>query len=185
MSHTVEQIVQRLRTIGAMDRDWLLHRLSPEERRLVLTALVGDSGVANGQNGAGSAHTNGHSSDPVILGPADAELAVLKNLPSEDVAALLADQSDWTVVVLMQAQHWPWAEDYLRSLPTAKLHDLRELSDQLGSSVRPKVKEAVARIVAGRVQQRTPRNVNRTLFDLVLDRVQRNPDVQQEPRITG
>jgi hypothetical protein len=187
MNETLEQIVQRLRTISATDRDWLLHRLSADERRLVLTALVGNGkDVVNGQNGMSSSiHTNGHSTDAVARNQAGTALAALTNLPVEDVATLLAGESDWTIVVLMQAMHWPWAEDYLRSLPTAKLHDLRELSDQLGDSVRPKVKEAVARIMADRVQQRAPRNVNRTMFDLVLERVQRNPDIQQEPRITG
>ena len=185
MSQIVEEIVQRLKSISAADRSWLLHRLSTDERRQVLNALVGEGGVKAGANGNGNGNgaANGHSHKAAVeLGM---DLAALKGLSAEDAVALLGSESDWTLVVLLQSAGWPWAEGFLRSLPQRRLHDLRELSDQIGSSVKPKVRDAVARIIAARVREQEPVDAGRSLFDVALERAHLNTGGNPDQRTTG
>jgi hypothetical protein len=183
MNHAVEQVVGRLRTMSAQDRDWLLGQLSAEERRRVLTALVGNGSAVNGE---GREKTRpGNSTSNATNGAHDPELAALAAASASDVADLLSKENDWTIVVLLQHREWPWAEEYLQSLPPFRLKALRELANELGETIRPKVKETVARIIGRQLRPHVADGTGkRSVFDVMLERAQISPSFAERPGST-
>lgn len=172
MSQTSQQVIERLRTIAPQDREWLLRSLSVEERHLVLNALMGENAGIVIDDAVDHVNGNGqdHSAALVSSNKHDPRLTALMHASADEVAAILRDESEWAIVVLLQFTAWPWANDFLGTLTSAKVHSLREAAVQIGQSVKPKVGEALALIVASRLQRRAPQNIHRSMFDMALER---------------
>jgi hypothetical protein len=189
MNQNVQQVIERLRTLAARDREWLLCSLSAEERRRVLAALMGENAEPADQgmetatvNGNGKDHSAESMSSPDRLDP---RLAALMNASADSVADVLAGESDWTIVVLLEFYRWPWAEDFLRSLTAARMQSLREISEHVSKSVKPKVGETLALVIAGRLQRQAPQSINRSMFDMALERAQFGAPVMPSDKGVG
>lgn len=179
MTDAASQIVGRLRSLGVRDREWVLCQLSIEERQQVLVMLsandantgIPESGVApEGDRDRGMLPA-GVSANQSTITP---ELIAIENAKPDELAALLAEQTDWTVVVLLAAKDWSWTESLLGMLPPARLRALRELSNMLGNSVRPRVRDAVIRLVADQLCADVHQGGSRSVFDIVLERAERD-----------
>jgi len=179
MTDAASQIVGRLRSLGVRDREWVLCQLSIEERQQVLAVLtandantgIPESGVAPEDDRDRGMLPAGVSANQSTITP---ELIAIENAKPGELAALLAEQTDWTVVVLLAAKDWSWTESLLGMLPPARLRALRELSNTLGNSVRPRVRDTVAGLVADQLRANAHQDGGRSIFDIVLERAERD-----------
>lgn len=173
MTETTKKLVDRLRTLSVDDREWLMCQLSVDERRQILAALAGDSETAAGLDATnldGVALAARASEGACVLAMEFVELDCAK---AEDIALLLADEADWTVVVLLGYREWSWAEAYLRRMSPLRLSALRDLSTVLGKTIRPRVARTVVGIIADRLRVADQATTLPSLFDLVLENAQR------------
>jgi hypothetical protein len=65
------------------------------------------------------------------------------------------------------------------------MQSLREISEHVSKSVKPKVGETLALVIAGRLQRQAPQSINRSMFDMALERAQFGAPVMPSDKGVG
>jgi len=158
------RIALRLRDLSPGDREWLLAHLAPQDCRRVSDAL--------------REHREQHAqpapiespSKPASEGAQDTPVARLAAAPAARVKALLGEQPDWAIALLLSADSWPWAEAFLDDLVPERIRALRALASELAPRVKPRFRQAVVHTIASRIQPPAPALPATRAFDAALER---------------
>jgi hypothetical protein len=154
------RIALRLRNLSPDDREWLLAQLAPEDCRRVSEALREHRAQAS----------SARSINPPRVEEGFSPVARLTAAPAARVQALLAEQPDWAIALLLSTDSWPWAEEFLDELVPERLSALRALASELAPRVKPKVRQAVVHTIASRIQPPATVLPATRAFDAALER---------------
>lgn len=154
------RIALRLRDLSPGDREWLLARLTPQDCRRVSEALR--------EHRAEDLSTKSLSRPRVEEGLSPE--AWLTAAPAARAKAVLAEQPDWAIALLLSADSWPWAEEFLDELVPERLRALRALASELAPRVKPQFRQALVHAIASRIQPPVTALPATRAFDAALER---------------
>ena len=123
------RIALRLRDLSPGDREWLLAQLAPQDCKRVSEALREHRGQALSDKSLNRPRMEGALSSGA--GAQDTPEARLTAAPAARVKAVLAEQPDWAIALLLSADSWPWAEEFLDELVPERIRALRALASEL------------------------------------------------------
>ena len=162
------RIALRLRDLSPGDREWLLAQLAPQDCKRVSEALREHRAQALSDKLFNRPRMEGTL--PSGAGVQDTPEARLTAAPAARVKALLAEQPDWAIALLLSADSWPWAEEFLDELVPERLRALRALASELAPRVKPKLRQAVVHTIASRIQPPATALPATRAFDAALER---------------
>ena len=154
------RIALRLRDLSPGDREWLLAQLAPQDCRRVSEALR--------EHRAQSSSAT--SLDRPRVEEGLSPVARLTAAPAPRVKVLLAEQPDWAIALLLSAESWPWAEEFLDELVPERIRALRALASELAPRVKPKFRQALVHTIASRIQPPATALPATRAFDAALER---------------
>jgi hypothetical protein len=134
-----------LHGLAPADREWMLARL-PEPRQQELGALLEELQSLGLPPDAGLIH-EAIGDAPAAASPA----ANLMQASAEQMHALLAEEPDRLVALLVSSSAWPWKERFFVLLGAARAQRVRELA--LLSAAGPALREAVLASACSRLEQ--------------------------------
>src|SRR5262249_25645839 len=112
-------------------------------------------------SGAGDSRKSGAGSDPV---------ARLAAAGLAEVRKVLVGQPDWAVALLLSGHEWPWAAEFLGALPPERIRALRGLAAELSLAAKPRVREVLMGILAGKLDLAPAQTPVTRAFDAALER---------------
>ena len=157
MSDTFRKIALRLNELHRTDRDWMLGQLPEDARARVapllrelsalgadeLPASTFDELVASAGRGPKPASKPAVETPDVSSGIAHADHASMH--------ALLADEPDWVIALVVNHSEWPWLDDFIEALPPERVGELHVTARELDAVVKPRVKDAILHALGGRL----------------------------------
>ena len=179
------RIALRLRDLSPADREWLLGQLAPEDCRRVTEALrlhrAQTLAVAaraterqpSGERGnpqwgsAGKSPAGDRAPDEANQ---DVPVNRLMAAPPPRVKALLGEQPDWAIALVLSAESWPWTQEFLGDLVPERIRALRAQASELAPCVKPKFRQAVVRAIESKMQPATVESPVTVAFDTALER---------------
>jgi hypothetical protein len=117
----IDDLIARLGTLAAADRDWLLEALSPAAREQLLQLTRGELGqdadtpLAQPQP-HGAALSATAQASPSFDSPASL-IAQMADIPVSVLAEVLAAEPIWLTAALLRIAEWPWRAQLLQRLP--------------------------------------------------------------------
>jgi hypothetical protein len=163
------RIALRLRDVVPDDREWLLGQLGEDECRRVSAAL-------REHRRLGVAPATGPIKSPVVGSPRELPAAGvdptsrLAAATSSDIGKLLEGQPDWVFALLLLDGDWPWAAEFLDTLPAERIRRLRALAGELSLCVKPRVRESVVSMLSAKLETRPVVTPVARAFDAALER---------------
>jgi len=112
--------------------------------------------------------------DPIFSPPIEGATDSLSSSDSESMRMFLSEQPDWVCALLVADARWPWVGDYLAGLDADKLMRLEALVRRLSTTVKPRVRVAVAEIVNKWLSTNDHRPLQESAFDMLLARLRQN-----------
>jgi hypothetical protein len=156
------RIALRLRDLGPADREWLLSQLDEDDCKRVSAALH------EHRRSLGQVQTRAEEKLTAALAGND-PVTRFKAANLEDVKDLFARQPDWAIALVLSASDIPWASRFLAELPPERIRRLRAVATEL-ASVKPKVREVLLRILAGKFDLGGSQTPVTLAFDAALER---------------
>ena len=178
-----QKSAQRLSVASSEDRAWVLSMLETEDRIRIMAAMRDLHSPDQESDESVDVSSPAHSTPGQYVNPpAQGESDRLGNVDSESMRLLLSEQPDWVCALLVADARWHWAEEYLAGLDADKLLRLETLVRRCNTTVRPRVRAAVAEIVGKWLSAADHRPSQLSAFDVLLDRLR-----QKEPAaaVTG
>ncbi len=138
------RIAVRLRDLSPLDREWFLGQLAPDDCKRISAAL----------------HQH--------------RLLALPSASVENVRQILSAQPDFVVALVLSADQWPWTQEFLGTLAPERIRALRTLAAELSSRVKPKMREALVRSIAAKLNpSETVHSPATSAFDAALEHATR------------
>lgn len=148
----VADILQRLHTLGADDRTWVLGKLpAPAKSLLLATASSERSPVVPAAPAAGDGPT---------LPP---------TLPALQVAAALKEEPAWLAAALLDGAAESWIAEVIQRLPAVLRADIATIR-RGGSTLTPAARQTLIGLFLAKVGQATPRPAP-SGFQVLLERL--------------
>lgn len=163
----------RLSSASPEERTWVLAQLDPEDRVRLAAALqdLRDSASPSGPT------EGGFSAGPHDDAPYPPVNDALKRVGHEAMAALLRDEPDWVIALLVGEAQWPWVEGYLAQLSADRLQALGACVQRVNATVKPRSRAAAIDIVSERLESRDSTSTPDSPFDALLARLRRQDSV--------
>jgi hypothetical protein len=155
------RIALRLRELSPADREWLLGQLAPEDCSRVSEALRQHRAQVISSEPADHARVEEGSDIPVSR---------LRSAPAARVKALLAEEPDWAIALVLSAESWPWTQEFLDELVPERIRALRAMAGELSPRVKPKFAQALVRFIAAKLQPTALQSPVTVAFDAALER---------------
>jgi hypothetical protein len=165
------RIALRLRDLSPADREWLLGQLAPEDCRRVSEALRQHrTQTLSGASPDRAPLEQRPPSRAPVEGDGDLSASRLMTAPVVRMKALLGEQPDWAIALVLSAESWPWTQEFLDDLVPERIRALRAVANELVPRVKPKFRQAVVGAVAAKIQPATIESPVTLAFDAALER---------------
>lgn len=165
---------QKLSLVSSEDRAWVLSKLETEDRVRLMAALQDMHTPREKSEDSDAMHPPALvSSGQFVKSPVENETDRLSTADADTMRILLSNQPDWVCAILVANARWPWVGNYLASLEADKLMRLETLVRRLDTTIRPRVRAAVAEIVNTWLSTNNHFPLQESAFDMLLSRLRR------------
>ncbi len=168
------------------DRQWLLNKLSPQERQKILAIMSqfdeenrnGDSMPPPAMNGS----HNGYPAQP--SDPLAAHIAAINAAGVKEVLAILSVEPDWLIASVLGFKQWSWTRGFCDELSVERRAQVLHAAKYTHEKIKPKTREAIIEALADQIKKAKPKSANGhgyASFESLLQAMETNPGVEKRP----